>query len=107
MINSNSIAGSFSALAHSARVDILLTLMPVATSGLSAGELAERTKIPPSTLAHHLREMEHGRVILRQADGRKTIVKPDLAALSEIASLLTKLCCSTDFSNATEPKEES
>ena len=96
MIDSKSIATSFSALSHPARVDVLLKLMPYAASGLTAGELAHSTKLAPSTLAHHLREMEQGGVIIRQADGRKTIVRPNLSSLSEIASLLTQLCCSAE-----------
>ncbi|MGH1575648.1 ArsR/SmtB family transcription factor [Planktotalea sp.] len=93
MIPSHKIAESFSALSHASRVDILLALMPHATNGLTAGEVAERTKIPPSTLAHHLREMEMGHVIQRIAEGRKTIIKPDLTSLSQIAGLISELCC--------------
>lgn len=83
-------------------MDILFALMPQAVSGLTVGELSKATKIPPSTLAHHLREMELGRIILRRAEGRKTIVKPDLAALNEIANVLTNLCCTQEFTNPTE-----
>lgn len=97
MILSHSISETFSSLSHPSRVEILFALMPHALKGLTAGALARATNIPPSTLAHHLREMELGRVIMRQSEGRKTIVKPDLAALSEIANLLTKLCCSQEF----------
>lgn len=94
MIESKHISDVFSALAHPLRVDILRTLLPRARDGLSAGELAEQTRTPPSTLAHHLREMEQGHVILRRAEGRKTIVTPNLTTLNDIAVLLTQLCCS-------------
>ncbi|MGB7319658.1 MAG: winged helix-turn-helix domain-containing protein [Planktotalea sp.] len=102
MIPSHTIAESFSALSHASRVDILLALMPHAGQGLSAGELSKRTQIPPSTLAHHLREMETGQVILRIPDGRRTIVKPNLATLTQIAALVSQLCCSAEAS--TEPE---
>ena len=98
MISSQTISEAFSALAHPSRVDILLALMPHAASGLSAGDLAQTTHIPPSTLAHHLREMEAGRVIERIAAGRKTIVKPNLNSLSNIAGLITQLCCTAEGS---------
>lgn len=70
--------------------------MPYASTGLTAGDVSERTKIPPSTLAHHLREMEAGHVIERVTQGRKTIIKPNLTSLSQIAGLITKLCCRAD-----------
>ncbi|WP_293450937.1 helix-turn-helix domain-containing protein [Planktotalea sp.] len=96
MISSQTISEAFSALAHPSRVDILLALMPYAASGLSAGDLAQKTSIPPSTLAHHLREMEAGNVIERIAQGRKTIIKPNLTSLSSIAGLITQLCCTSE-----------
>lgn len=102
MIDSKHISDVFSALAHPLRVDILRTLLPRALEGLTAGELAERTNTPPSTLAHHLREMEQSEVILRRPQGRKTIVTPNLTTLSEISALLTQLCCS----QSTRPTQE-
>lgn len=93
MNRSEHIAGVFSALAHPSRVDVLLALLPLATQGMTAGELAEKTGVPPSTLAHHLREMEAAQVIARTQEGRKTIVTPSLATLTQIAHLLTRLCC--------------
>lgn len=94
MIRSEAIADAFTALSHISRVEILLALMPHAASGLTVGALSKQTKIPPSSLAHHLREMEAGRVVERIPSGRKTIVLPNLAALAQIATLLTQLCCS-------------
>ncbi|WP_085307865.1 ArsR/SmtB family transcription factor [Planktotalea arctica] len=93
MIESSQISAVFSALAHPLRVDILRALLQRAQDGLSAGELAARTQIAPSTLAHHLREMEQGQVITRESHGRKTIITPNLSTLGDIAALLTQLCC--------------
>lgn len=90
------IARAFDALAHPSRVTVLLKLMPYALKGMTAGEIAQRTGLPPSTLSHHLKEMENGGVITRTALGRKTIVRPSLDTLTSIASLLTQLCCQDD-----------
>lgn len=96
MIPLAEIATTFSSLSHPSRVDILLCLLPKATSGLTAGEVAQATQIPPSTLAHHLREMEEGRVIIRRQEGRKTIITPCLTTLSSIAAMLTQMCCTQE-----------
>ncbi|MCF6321924.1 MAG: winged helix-turn-helix domain-containing protein [Rhizobiaceae bacterium] len=93
MNQSETISSICSALSHRSRVDVLLALLPNADEGMRTGDLSEVTGLPPSTLSHHLRELEYGGVIERQVLGRTTIVRPNLKALVEVVNILTQICC--------------
>ncbi len=73
-----------------------MALLPEAREGISTGALSKQLEIPPSTLVHHLRELELGGLITRQALGRSTLVKPRFEALTNIADAFTRLCCATE-----------
>ncbi|MGC1503329.1 MAG: helix-turn-helix transcriptional regulator [Sulfitobacter sp.] len=93
MNDSKTIADTLSALAHPSRVDIFKCLLAHHPHGLKAGLLSAEVRLSPSTLSHHLSEMEKGRLIKRKADGRSTITTLDLENLTELVSVLTQLCC--------------
>ncbi|MGR3621929.1 ArsR/SmtB family transcription factor [Pseudophaeobacter sp.] len=96
MIDSNTIAATFSALAHPSRVDIFKCLLAHYPKGLNAGHLSAEVQLAPSTLSHHLREMEKGRLVQRCVAGQSTITSLDLSNLTEITSTLMQLCCSAE-----------
>ena len=88
MIDSKTIVKTFSALAHPSRVDIFKCLLSHYPEGLKAATLSTETSLAPSTLSHHLREMEKGGVIIRHIDGQSTITSLDLTRLTTITSEL-------------------
>ncbi|MEE9389062.1 MAG: helix-turn-helix transcriptional regulator [Paracoccaceae bacterium] len=96
MTDSKSIALVLSALAHPSRVDILSCLLAHHPSGLMATFLSAETGLAPSTLSHHLREMEKGHVIKRLVNGQRTLTHLDLRKLTEITNTLMQLCCSIE-----------
>lgn len=98
MIDSKIIAAVLSALAHPSRVDIFKCLLAHHPRALSAGFLSEKVSLAPSTLSHHLREMEKGGVIVRSAVGHRTVTSLDLSRLTEIMGALMQVCCSVDQS---------
>jgi DNA-binding transcriptional ArsR family regulator len=97
MIDSKTIAVVLSALAHQSRVDIFKCLLAHHPRGLNAGHLSVETSLAPSTLSHHLREMEKGGVVERSTVGQTTITSLNLTNLTEIMSSLMQLCCSVDI----------
>lgn len=105
MKDSKTLAVTFSALAHPARVDIFKHLLSTHPSEQNANALVAATGIAPSTLSHHLREMEKGGVIARRAVGTSTLTALDLPNLIEIASTLMTLCCSAQENSNTEEPE--
>lgn len=96
----------FSALSHPTRVDILKCLLPHAPHGLATGELGQRLDAAPSTLSHHLREMEQGGILRRHPNGRSTRITLDLDRLAALAETLMGLCCCATDSAERPPQEQ-
>lgn len=97
MKTDSELANLFAAFAHPSRLAILRALLSHSTSGQQFGELATGLGLSPSTLTHHLREMEAAGVLIREPEGRATRLRLDLAALAGAVGQLTRLCCSVDF----------
>lgn len=95
-MDSHLYATAFSALSHVSRVNVFRCLLRHHPDGLTAQELAAQTGIPPSTLSHHLREMEQGGVILRTPHGRQTITTLNLSRLMQLIGDLMSVCCAAD-----------
>jgi DNA-binding transcriptional ArsR family regulator len=93
MKTSDDIARTFSVLANPFRVEVLKLLLSALPETRTAGQIAKAVGLAPSTLAHHLREMEAGGVISRAAQGRSTVVTLRLDSLTELTATLTQLCC--------------
>lgn len=106
MIDSKTISTVLSALAHPSRVDIFKCLLAHHPNGLNAGCLSTKAGLAPSTLSHHLREMEKGGVVERRVVGQSTITSLDLTNLTEIASTLMQLCCSVEAIQETDANND-
>jgi len=72
------------ALAHHVRLDVWHLLLPHGPSGLSAGTIAARLSVAPSSLSFHLLQMTHGRVLVQRRFSRQVIY----AINQEIIALL-------------------
>ncbi|TQM90538.1 ArsR/SmtB family transcription factor [Roseinatronobacter monicus] len=97
MKNDSELAGLFAAFAHPTRIAVLRCLLKHCRTGRKFGDLSTELGVSPSTLKHHLDEMQIAGVLAREAQGRKTILKLDLGALSEAAAQLSLLCCSAEL----------
>ena len=86
----------FSALAHPTRVEIFMQLLATFPDGLNSKQIRTRVEITPTTLTHHLREMEQGGIIVRRPKGQSTITTLNLSPLTQIMSQMMGLCCSAD-----------
>jgi ArsR family transcriptional regulator, arsenate/arsenite/antimonite-responsive transcriptional repressor len=62
-------------------------------AGLSAGELAERLKVPPSSLSFHLRALQHARLITQRRASRQMIYAADFGSMNAVVQFLTENCC--------------
>ncbi len=60
---------------------------------MTFGELQKSTRIPASTLTHHLREMENGNVIFQIPVGVSTRIGLDLSHLQKIMTDMMDKCC--------------
>jgi len=93
-LNRDLLARLCSALANERRVLVFQHLLASPGVARTFGDIAEQTGIPPSSLTHHLKEMEAGGLLVRRAEGARTIFTLDLALLSRVFSQLLGQCCS-------------
>lgn len=75
------------------RLKVLKALVRAGESGLTVGEIQERTKIAPSTLAHHLKFLAGGGVVVQEKVGRSTINRADFDQLRVLADFILGECC--------------
>lgn len=97
MKDDSEIAGLFAAFAHPTRIAVLRTLLQHCLTGRQFGDLSTELGVSPSTLKHHLDEMQRAGVLVREAHGRATILKLDLDTLAQAAAQLSQLCCSAEI----------
>lgn len=64
---------ALSALGHMVRLEVWRTLAPHGPIGLSAGVIAERLDVAPSSLSFHLQQMTQGRVLVQRRSSRQVI----------------------------------
>ncbi|MDF1802308.1 ArsR/SmtB family transcription factor [Thalassovita sp.] len=86
-------ANGFNAIGSEARLRVLNVLVRAGEPGLSVGEIQERTGIAPSTLAHHLKFLAAGGVVVQTRLGRSTITRARFDALQKLAEFILCECC--------------
>jgi DNA-binding transcriptional ArsR family regulator len=80
-------------LAQPSRLAIFRTLVQVGPSGLAAGDIAKRTRIAPSALSFHLKELSHAKLVRASQQGRFIFYAADFATMNALVSFLTDNCC--------------
>lgn len=86
-------AQGFSAMGSESRLDVLRTLVKAGDGGLTVGTIQERTGIPASTLAHHLKFLAGAGLVAQQRDGRTVFNHAEFEHLRELASFILEECC--------------
>ncbi|WOI53205.1 metalloregulator ArsR/SmtB family transcription factor [Parvularcula sp. LCG005] len=82
------VANRFGALAQTTRLNILRQLAAAGPDGLPAGELANLTKVPASTLSFHLKELTRNGLITSERQGRLIVYRADIPSLRGLARML-------------------
>jgi ArsR family transcriptional regulator len=72
-VDSSAAAAALAALGHRLRLEVWRMLVPYGSLGLSAGAIAARLEIAPSSLSFHLQQMAHGRVLVQRRSSRQII----------------------------------
>lgn len=86
-------AAGFAAMGSEARLQVLKTLIRAGEAGLTVGEVQERTGIAPSTLAHHLKFLAGGGLVIQEKAGRSTINRACFDELQRLADFILSECC--------------
>src|SRR5437588_668517 len=90
------VTGALGALAQETRLGLFRLLVERGPAGLSAGTLADRLRVPPSSLSFHLRALEHAGLIAQRRLGRQIIYAADFTAMNAVVAYLTKNCCGSN-----------
>ena len=93
MLTIEQASNGFAAVGSEPRLEVLLSLVRAGPEGLTIGEIIDKTGIPASTLAHHLRFLDAGGLILQQKKGRAVINRANYQVIEALAAFLLKECC--------------
>jgi len=83
----------FSAIGSESRLAVLQTLVKAGQDGLRVGEIQERTGIPASTLAHHLKFLASADLITSEKEGRVITTRANFPHLEALAAFILNECC--------------
>lgn len=96
MIDSAQASRGFAAAGSEARLEVLRSLVRAGPAGLSVGEIQQRLQIPASTLAHHLRSLQEGGLIIQEKRGRSVLNRADYSHIRKLADFLLAECCADE-----------
>ncbi|MCU0838491.1 MAG: metalloregulator ArsR/SmtB family transcription factor [Rhodospirillales bacterium] len=84
---------AFSALAQEHRLKVFRLLVCEGPTGLPAGEIAARIAVPPSTLSHHLAQLERAGLLRSWRVERRIFYAVDIEGTRRLVAFLTEDCC--------------
>ena len=84
---------ALNALAHEYRLSVYRLLVQRGPNGLSAGEIAEKLKIPPSSLTFHTQALLRAGLIEQRRESRSLIYSADFETMNNLVGFLTENCC--------------
>ncbi|MEO9633356.1 MAG: metalloregulator ArsR/SmtB family transcription factor [Parasphingorhabdus sp.] len=87
---------ALASLAQEHRLSIFRLLVRVGKNGLAAGAIAEKLKIPPSSLSFHLAQLTRADLISQERQSRTLIYRADYAAMNRLVAYLLENCCAGD-----------
>ena len=89
-------AQGFSAMGSESRLEVLQVLVRAGNAGLAVGDIQQRTGIPASTLAHHLKFLSSAGLVLQAKQGRTIINRANFELLGSLAEYILRECCSEE-----------
>lgn len=84
------------ALAHSTRLSVFRMLVQAGSAGLMAGEIAQKLSVPPSTMSHHLGNLERAGLACSQRESRVIRYRADYEGMRRLLAFLMEDCCQGD-----------
>ena len=81
------------ALAQETRIQLYRLLVTSGPEGLSAGNIAERLGVIPSSLSFHLQHLVHAGLITQRRTGRLMIYAVEYEAMDALLAYLAENCC--------------
>ncbi|MCT2399269.1 ArsR/SmtB family transcription factor [Novosphingobium mangrovi (ex Huang et al. 2023)] len=88
--------GALQALAHDTRLSVFRMLVQAGADGLMAGEIAQKLSVPPSTLSHHLANLERAGLATSERESRVIRYRADFGGMRRLLAFLMEDCCQGD-----------
>jgi ArsR family transcriptional regulator len=95
-VKSSQAVTALAALAHEHRLAIYRLLVEAGASGLNAGTIAARLKMPPSSLTFHLQHLHRAGLLTQERNSRQLIYAADFTVMNGLVGYLTENCCRGD-----------
>ncbi len=92
-MDSSQAVQALGALAHDTRLALFRMLVERGPDGLSAGVIADRLGVPPSSLTFHVQHLHRAGLITQRRLSRQLIYAADFAAMNGLVGFLTENCC--------------
>ncbi len=84
---------ALAALAQEHRLAVFRLLVKEGPNGASAGDVADRVGVPPSTLSHHLAHLERAGLLRSWRVRRNIFYAVDVEGSRRLIAFLTEDCC--------------
>ena len=86
-------AQGFAACGSEPRLMVLRLLVRAGDEGLTVGQIQQRSGLPASTLAHHLRFLAAGGLVTQERKGRAVVSRAVYPHIEALAAFLLDECC--------------
>jgi ArsR family transcriptional regulator, arsenate/arsenite/antimonite-responsive transcriptional repressor len=96
----NHAIAALGALAQDTRLALFRLLVTAGPEGLSAGTIAERLGVAPSSLSFHLQQLLHAGLATQRRLSRQLIYAAEYGAMNDLIGYLTENCCGRGMSCA-------
>ncbi|MEQ1597678.1 MAG: metalloregulator ArsR/SmtB family transcription factor [Casimicrobium sp.] len=81
------------ALAQEHRLAAFRLLVQAGADGMAAGAIAERLRVPASSMSFHLAQLGHAGLVSQRRESRSIIYAADYTAMGGLMGYLTENCC--------------
>src|SRR5256714_7003773 len=92
-MDQNRAVAALGALAQDTRLGLFRLLVTAGPAGLSAGTIAERLGVAPSSLSFHLQQLLHAGLVTQRRLSRQLIYAAEYGAMNQLLAYLTENCC--------------
>jgi ArsR family transcriptional regulator len=92
-METTSVIGALSALAHESRLGIFRLLVEQGPEGLPAGEIASRRRLANANASFHLKELAHAGLVKSVQAGRFIYYAANYKTMNGLVDYLTRNCC--------------
>jgi ArsR family transcriptional regulator len=92
-VKSTAVITALAALAQESRLAVFRALVQAGPAGLSAGIIGKQTRIAPSSLSFHLKELSQAGLVDARQQGRFIFYAANFDTMNDVVSFLTENCC--------------